>query len=257
MAEQTTEIVEKKQTFSDVLSTSLMEVKDGLPQDFNITRFVQNGVALLNGNETLMKFAKQYGTSQIKAGLMRAAFLGLDALNQECHLVPYGNVLNFSIDYRGDCKLIKEYSVRPVKDVFAEVVRQGDEYFKTMENGIYGYTFKPLPFNEGAVVGAFAVVLFADGGVIVEDLSVKELEKIRSKSKMSNGMAWKDFTTEMYRKSALHRIKKRITLKFENPYQKEYWEEEMKIKTEKEEVVVPDIDDDLVEIVDGEVVDTE
>jgi hypothetical protein len=98
MSEKTTEIAEKKQTFSDVLSTSLIEVKDGLPQDFNITRFVQNGVALLNGNETLMKFAQNHGTSQIKAGLMRAAFLGLDALNQECHLVPYGNTLNFSVD---------------------------------------------------------------------------------------------------------------------------------------------------------------
>ena len=87
MAEQTTEIVEKKQKFNEVLSTSLIEAKDGLPKDFNITRFVQNSVALLNGNESLIKFAKQYGTSQIKAGLMRAAFLGLDALNQECHLV--------------------------------------------------------------------------------------------------------------------------------------------------------------------------
>ena len=255
MSEKTTEIVEKKQTFSDVLSTSLMEVKDGLPQDFNITRFVQNGVALLNGNETLMKFAQNHGTSQIKAGLMRAAFLGLDALNQECHLVPYGNTLNFSVDYRGDCKLIKTYSVRPVRDVFAEVVRQGDKYQKTMENGVYGYTFKPLPFNDGAVIGAFAVVLFEDGGVLVEDLSLKELEKIRSKSKMSNGMAWKDFTTEMYRKSALHRIKKRITLSFENPKQKEYWEEEMKIKTEREEIEVPDIDDDVVEVLDGEVIE--
>lgn len=248
-----TEIIEKKQSFSEVLTTSLIEVKDGLPQNFNTTRFVQNAVALLNGNETLMKYAQQYGTGQIKAGLMRAAFLGLDALNQECHLVPYGSTLNFSVDYRGDCKLMKEHSIRPIKDVFAEVVRQGDEYQKTMENGVYGYLFKPLPFNDGAVIGAFAVVLYADGGVLVEDLTLKELEKIRSKSKMSNGMAWEDFTTEMYKKSAIHRIKKRVSLQFDNPEQKEYWEEEMKIKTEPEIAEVPDIDDDISNnIIDGD-----
>ena len=248
MAEQTTEIVEKKQTFSDVLSASLMEVKDGLPQDFNITRFVQNGVALLNGNETLMKFAKQYGTKQIEWGLKRAAFLGLDALNQECHLVPFGNTLNFSVDYRGDMKLIKKYSTRPVLDVYAKLVRQGDDFQLYIKEGRQTFDFKPIPFNDGAIIGAFAVILYKDGGLDIDEMSLKELEKVRSKSKMPNGMAWKDFTGEMYKKTVIHRIKKKATLEFENPYQKEYWEEEMKIKTDREEVVVPDIDDDLVVI---------
>ncbi len=246
MSEQKTEIVEKKQAFSEVLSTSLMEVKDGLPNGFNITRFVQNGVALLNGNETLMKFAKQYGTSQIKAGLMRGAFLGLDALNQECHLVPYGSTLNFSVDYRGDMKLIKKYSTRPVLDVYAKLVRQGDDFQLYIKEGKQTFDFKPIPFNDGAIIGAFAVILYKDGGLDIEEMSLKELEKVRSKSKMSNGMAWKDFTGEMYKKTVIHRIKKKATLEFENPYQKEYWEEEMKIKTEREQVEVPDIDDALV-----------
>lgn len=254
MAEQTTEIVEKKQKFNEVLSTSLIEAKDGLPKDFNITRFVQNSVALLNGNESLIKFAKQYGTSQIKAGLMRGAFLGLDALNQECHLVPYGNTLNFSVDYRGDMKLIKKYSTRPVLDVYAKLVRQGDDFQLYIKEGKQTFDFKPIPFNDGAIIGAFAVILYKDGGLDIEEMSLKELEKVRSKSKMANGMAWKDFTGEMYKKTVIHRIKKKATLEFENPYQKEYWEEEMKIKTEHEEVEVPDIDDDIVivEEVEGE-----
>lgn len=244
---ENTQIAEKKQSFSEVLSTSLIEVKDGLPQDFNITRFVQNGVALLNGNETLMKFAQTHGTSQIKAGLMRGAFLGLDALNQECHLIPYGNTLSFSVDYRGDMKLIKKYSTRPVLDVYAKLVRQGDEFSLYIKEGKQTFDFKPIPFNDGAIIGAFAVILYKDGGLDIEEMSLKELEKVRSKSKMSTGMAWKDFTGEMYKKTVIHRIKKKATLEFENPYQKEYWEEEMKIKTEPEKVDIPDIDDDIVD----------
>ena len=75
-------------------------------------------------------------------------------------------------------------------------------------------------------------------------MSVKELEKVRSKSKMANGMAWKDFTGEMYKKTVLHRIKKKVTIEFENPAQKEYWDEDMAIHTGREKVDVPDIDDE-------------
>ena len=90
-------------SLKDSLTTSLMEVKDALPKDFNQTRFIQNALAMLNGNEALVKFAKENknGTTQIKAGLMRAAYLGLDALSKECYLIPYGNTLNFMVDYRG------------------------------------------------------------------------------------------------------------------------------------------------------------
>ena len=254
---ENTQIAEKPQTFSEGLTTSLMEAKDGLPSGFNMTRFVQNAVALLNGNEVLSKFAKQYGTAQIKAGLMRGAFLGLDALNQECHLVPYGSTLNFSVDYRGDMKLIKKYSTRPVLDVYAKLVRQGDEFQLYIKEGRQTFDFKPLPFNDGAIIGAFAVILYKDGGLDIEEMSLKELEKVRSKSKMANGMAWKDFTGEMYKKTVIHRIKKKATLEFENPFQKDYWEEEMQIKTEKEAVDLPDISEDLVdvEVVDGEVIE--
>ena len=240
---ETTGLVEKKQTFSELLTTSLGDVKDGLPADLNITRFVQNGMALLNGNEQLQKFAKQYGTGQIKSGLMRAAFLGLDALNSECHLVPYGSTLNFAVDYRGDMKLIKKYSVRPVLDVYAKLVRQGDDFRLYIKDGRQTFDFEPRPFNDGAIIGAFAVILYKDGGLDIEEMSVKELEKVRSKSRMANGMAWKDFTGEMYKKTVIHRIKKKATIEFENPLQKEYWEEEMKINDGREKVDVPDIDD--------------
>ena len=243
MAENT-EIVEKKATFSEALATSLSDVKEGLPADFNITRFVQNGIALLNGNEALQKFSRQYGSGQIKSGLMRAAFLGLDALNSECHLVPYGSTLNFAIDYRGDMKLIKKYSVRPVLDVYAKLVRQGDDFKLYIKDGKQTFDFEPKPFNDGAIIGAFAVILYKDGGLDIEEMSVKELEKVRSKSKMANGMAWKDFTGEMYKKTVLHRIKKKVTIEFENPAQKEYWDEDMAINTGREKVDVPDIDDE-------------
>lgn len=252
------EIAEKKEpTFSMVLTEGLQENREALPTDFNIARFVQNSLALLNGNKTLLSYSKENGVAPIKQGLMRGAFLGLDALNSEFHLIPYGKDLQFIIDYRGATKLMKQYSIKPVADIFAEVVRQGDDYKRWSENGQWFYKFDPLPFNGGAVIGAFAVCKFTDGTMMIEELDKAELEKIRSKSKMSNGMAWKDFTTEMYKKTAIHRLKKRIPLTFDNPQQKEIFDADGAIDLSKQHDEVQDItfDDDVVETESVEPVD--
>ena len=139
--------VAKKDAFSTALMESLNEQKAALPSDFNVTRFVQNSVALLNGNEVLMDFAKKNptGIAQIKAGLMRGAFLGLDALNQEMYLVPYGSTLNFMASYKGMVKMATKYATRPIKSIYAKVVREGDEFQEVIIGGEPSINFKPKP----------------------------------------------------------------------------------------------------------------
>ena len=117
-----------RESFSTQLSTSLIDVKEALPKDLSIPRFVQNAVALLNDNPTLTQFAQKYGTTQIKQGLMKAAYLGLDFINKECYLIPFANQISFMIDYRGNIKLAKKYSIIPIKDIYAKIVREGDNF---------------------------------------------------------------------------------------------------------------------------------
>ena len=250
------EVVEQpKKSFSMVLSESLNEVKDALPGDFNVTRFVQNSVALLNENEQLAEFAKSYGTTQIKAGMMKSAYLGLDFMNKEAYLIPYKNKLQFMVDYRGSVKLAKKYSMRPIKDIYAKLVRQGDEFVEKIVDGQPSIDFKPLPFNDGAIIGVFAVCLFDDGGMIYDVMSKKELENTRSASRASNSPAWTKFTGEMYKKTVLHRLCKHIEIDFDNPTQRKYFEEDSEIDDVVADVEVPDVfeDVDIVETVDIEV----
>lgn len=240
----------KKLTFSDVLKNELVANEKALPSNFNQTRFVQNAVALLNGNETLAKFAQQYGTSQIKAGLMRGAYLGLDALNSECHLIPYGNKIQFIVDWRGAEKLCRKYSTRPIKEMYSRVVRQGDELIEKIVDGKPSIDFKPLPFNDGAIIGAFAVCIFSDDSMIYDTMSLKELENTRKQSKASNSPAWTKFTAEMYRKTVLRRLCKHITLDFENPEQIKNFNDDADLPMESSDVEVPDVIDavDVVEV---------
>lgn len=254
-----TQVVERKpQTFTEMMTLTLTEVKDALPSDFSIPRFVQNAVALLNNNKPLADYAKRYGTSRIKQGLLLGAYLGLDSLNQEFHLIPYGAELNFQKDYRGARKLIMKYSMRPVRDVYAMLIREGDFLEEVVEMGVRNVNFKPLPLNRGKTVGAFAVVLYEDGGVAYDTMNIDELEATRKKSKAANAMAWKDFPGEMQKKTVLHRLSKQIPLDFANQQQKDAFMADMAIDTEKtdysEEITDPFAQS---EVVEGEVIDGE
>lgn len=234
MAENELVVEQPKQTFSMALTSSLTEVADALPKDFNMTRFVQNGVALLNDNEQLKNYAKEYGTSQIKLGMMKAAYLGVDFMSKEAYLIPYGKTLNFMLDYRGNTKLVRKYSIRPVLDIYAKIVREGDEFTEKIVDGHPSIDFKPLPFNGGKIIGAFAVCLFKDGGMIYDVMTLDELERTRKASKMPNGGAWK-FVEEMYKKTVLHRLCKHIQIDFDSPEQYKYFNEDMECDFNRKE----------------------
>lgn len=240
-----------KQSFSSVLTEKLESVKEALPQDFNKARFVQNALALLNDNPALQK----YGQPQIMAGLLKGAYLGLDFYSKECYLIPYGDQLNYQTDYRGAKKLAKKYSIRPIKDIYAKLVREGDEFEETIVNGEQGINFKPKTFNDGKIIGAFAVCLYQDGGMIYDTMSLADLENTRKSSKASNSPAWKNFTGEMYKKTVLHRLCKHIELDFENPTQQTAFMAGMEIETDTEKIVEAEIAENANQIPFEEIID--
>lgn len=251
---------EKKQelTLYQSLKNELTTDRTSLPKDLNIERFANNALAVLNGNENLQKFYKENGKSQIVAGLMKGAYLGLDFMSQEAYLVPFGKTLNFMKSYTGAIKLCKKYSIRPLKDIYAKLVREGDEYSIEIINNEPKITFKPLPFNDGAIKGAFAVALFTDGGIQYEEMSLKELEKVRSCSKQKSGTVWQMWTNQMYLKTILHRLCKKIEIDFDNAEQQKYFNEEMEIETDVKAQAANDIaenankadldDEDIIEV---------
>lgn len=224
--------------FSLALKQDLEEHSLALPEGFNTDRFVQNAVALMNNNDTLQKFVREHpkdGLAQVKAGMMRGAYLGLDFLNREAYLVPYGSKLDYQTSYIGEIKLRKKYSVRPIRDIYADVVREGDDFSYEVVDGEPTLHHKPLMFNSGKIIGAYAVCIFADGGKLIDTMSLAELENTRSASKASNSPAWKSFTSEMYKKTVLRRLCKTIDIDL-NDTQRVTLDEEMAIATNPTEI---------------------
>lgn len=215
-----------KDSFSYALTTQLDGMGDALPKDFNKARFVTNAIALLNDNSDIAKFGKQ----QILMGLAKGATLGLDFFAKEAYLVPYDGKLRYQTSYTGSVKLAKKYSLRPIKDIYAKVVREGDEFEEVVLNGEQSINFKPVPFNNKPIVGAFAVCLFKDGGVQYDTMSLTDLENTRKHSKASNSLAWRDYTAEMYKKTVLKRLCKHIEIDFENVEQLRVYDEDTAIE---------------------------
>lgn len=160
--------------------------------------------------------------------MMNAAYLGLDFMHKEAYLIPYGKQLTFMKDYRGDIKLVKKYSSRPVLDVYAELIREGDFFEREIIDGRHSVNFKPKPLSDAPIIGAFAVCVFKDGGMAVDTMTIKEMDASKGQSRAANGTAWKNFPGEMYKKTVLHRLCKHIPMDFENEIQRELFSEDMK-----------------------------
>ena len=209
-----------------------------LPKDFNKSRFALNAVAFLKGaNSAVMECGQQ----QIISCLMQGATLGLDFMAKDCYAVPYKGKLEFMTSPTGDIKLVKKYSKRPVKEIDAKLVREGDAFEVTYNDGEPSWVFKPKPFSDAPIIGGFAWVEYEDGGKLLDTLTRAELDAARSQSRASNSPAWTKFTNEMFRKVCIHRICKKVTKEFENPTQQEIFDDGTAIVTDDRELRDKDI----------------
>lgn len=208
--------------FSDQLSDKLVSVEKALPKDFNRERFVQNCLAVANEKPELMKINR----AEVIQGLVKAAYLGLDFARKECYLIPYGNTVQFQTDYKGEVKFVKRYAIRPIHDIYAKVVRDGDFFEEKIADGQPSIDFKPVPFNDADIIGAFAVVLYKDGGMEYETMTTKDINGVRNNySKAANSKAWKNSFDEMAKKTVLRRLCKHIETDFETVEAMKAWDE--------------------------------
>lgn len=203
----------------EALMKQIAEKIGAMPEGFNKDRFVLNCITLIR--DMLKDKKKRENLDGISADsialcMIKGAFLGLDFLSGECYAIPYGKEMNFQTDYKGEIKVCKKHSIQTIKDIFAKVVREGDLYDEGVDDGKQKLTFKPLPFNNGKMIGAFAIVTFTDGSMLYESMSAEEIENVRQNySKAKDSDAWKKSSGEMYRKTVIRRLSKYIEKDFD------------------------------------------
>ncbi|MNH86351.1 recombination and repair protein RecT [compost metagenome] len=222
---------DKLVTIHSNLEKLLDTKREAMPTNFNKTRFLQNCMTVLQDTKGI----EQCDATSVARTMLKGAFLGLDFFNKECYAIVYGGSVQFQTDYKGEKKLAKKYSVRPVMDIYAKLVREGDDFREEVKDGQQTIQFVPKPFNDGQILGAFAVALFTDGGMVYEVMTTAEIEKTRKDySKQANGQAWTKSPGEMYKKTVLRRLCKNIELDFDTIEQAQAFEESSDFDMNKE-----------------------
>lgn len=216
-------------TIKTGLTKKLTENKEALPAGFNQQRFILNCITVI---QDMMKDNKKkeqlekINPETIPVCLAKAAYLGLDFFNGECYAIPYGGNLTFQTDYKGEIKLCKRYSKNKIKDIFAKVVRQGDFFMEEVDGCKQNVQYRPKPFSNEQMIGAFAIVVFEDGSMMYDTMSSEDIENVRNTySKAKDSKAWKSSTGEMYKKTVLRRLCKLIDLDFDNIEQQKAYED--------------------------------
>lgn len=195
------------------LDSALQRQVSALPEKFNNIRFLQNCMSVLQDGK--IDFSKCEPSTVVRT-LLKGAFLGLDFLNGECYAIPYGNQCNFQTDYKGEIKVSKRYSSKPINELYAKLVYEGDKLEIGIVDGSQKVNFIPTAFSKGKLLGVVAICKYTDGSQLYETMSVEEVEQTRNAySKAPNSKAWKESFGEMAKKTVLRRLCKMIDLNFD------------------------------------------
>ncbi len=224
LSPQATQLVKVHDNISSLIKANL----SAMPSGFNETRFIQNAMSVLQAVQGIENIEPK----SIARTLLKGAFLDLDFFTKECYAIPYKrNIappgkpakyvqeLNFQTDYTGEIKLVKKYSLRKINEVYAKVVRLGDQFETGVKSGHQFVNFIPKPFSDAEIVGVFAVCDYADGSLLVETMTTADVNGVRDKYSKKNSAgefspAWRNRWGEMAKKVVLRLLCKLIQLEF-------------------------------------------
>jgi recombination protein RecT len=185
-----------------------------LPKGVDRDRFSRLVLTACKATPQLIEcFSTKQGEMSVLLAAMQAAAIGLEpnTPTQDCWLTPRKNKgtmeAQLSIGYRGYLRLARRSGT--VRTIYAEVVRQGDEFH--WERGLEQDVLRHVPGDgTGELTHCYAVARYTNGGYsfIVLDRAQVEARRARSDSWRS-AQAFSPWTTSpeaMWRKSAIRAL---------------------------------------------------
>ena len=151
---------------------SLQEV---LSRDMDVSRLIRTVVVSIERNPRLMNCTQQ----SILRSAMTAAVLGLevDGVSGQGYLVPYGDVAQFQVGYKG----YNTMGARSGYTITGDVVREGDEFDYAKGTSAF-VRHKPAVKGGGRITGAWAAATHKTRPPVVEYMPLDELLAVKARS---------------------------------------------------------------------------
>jgi len=230
LATQTTTAVSKAHgavdTLRALLDRSKAQLALALPKHLTVERLIRVAITAVQKTPALL----ECDPLSIVGSLMTAAQLGLepDGILGLAYMVPFYNnktrqkEAQLQIGYKGFLALARRSGV--VSSIYSEIVYTKD-VFKVTLGTDHKLIHEPMldMDDRGPIRGAYAVIFFKDGTHDFEYMSAREIEKIRDNSpgviaarKFNRDTPWDSHPEEMFRKTPIRRLAKRMPLSVED-----------------------------------------
>ncbi len=145
-------------------------------------------------------------TESIANSLLDMVVQGLSPAKTQCYFIPYGQQLKMTRSYFGTQAVLKRLA--NVKDVWANVIYQGDEFTIEIVNGRETLKEHKTAFGnrDNAIVGVYAIIEKEDGEQVLTTMTKKEIDAAWSQAKTKN--VQNKFPQEMAKRTVISRAAK-------------------------------------------------
>lgn len=190
------------------------EYAAALPPQVPVERFMRVVLTAVNGNPDLMAADRR---SLFEAS-MKAAQDGLLPDGRDGALVVFNTKsrdggwtkkVQWMPMIAGVLKKVRNSG--ELSTIAAHVVHENDRFVYILGDD-EKIEHEPVMGNRGKVIAAYAIAKTKDGGIYREVMDVTEIERVRGVSRAKDSGPWKDWWSEMARKTVLRRLAKRLPM---------------------------------------------
>ena len=190
---------------------SLTLMKDqfalALPPQIEPDKFVRVVMTALQQNPPLVTANRQ----SLYAACMKAAQDGLLPDGREAALVMMGDVVTYMPMVSGILKKVRNSG--ELSSITSQMVHKNDRFRFWIDGDGEHIDHEPLMFGErGEAIGVYALAKTKDGGIYVEVLDKAQVMAVKGASRAKTGPWTGAFEHEMWRKTAIRRLSKRLPM---------------------------------------------
>ena len=198
----------KLELFEHFLWSQEEKIVKALPSHVSVKRFISSTISYIVTAKGQAKLLESDANTRIQC-IMRAAQRGLIIDGVESALVPRAGKCTLMIMVQGLLKMVRNSG--ELKDIQSAVVYDNDtfDYYtdETGEHLMHRRTWE----DRGKRKLVFAIARTKDGGIFVEVLDEKQVADVKKRGYSGEDSPWNGpFADEMWRKSAIRRLSKRL-----------------------------------------------
>ncbi len=203
--------------FQNEIQSQRGALKAVLPDHLPVDRFIKTAMMAIQNNPGLLDADRQ----SLFNSLQRCANDGLSPDNREAALIEFST----NAGTKQNPNYIKKVQYMPMIDgvlkrarqsgevsvITARAVHQNDKFDYWVDEHGEHLLHRPLfSGDRGPMTLVYAMAKMKTGDVIVEPMTIADVERVKASSKTSGYGPWKDWFDRMALKSALHRLARRL-----------------------------------------------